>query len=111
MDDVAPEDRRTARQDNDAGSRPSPRPRAQQPAPRRPLVTLVATLAAVLVLVAAAAVYFGVRYHSVSTALTSQNAADSARVDALAAGSQYAMELSSYDYHDLDRGLDRKSVV
>jgi Mce-associated membrane protein len=69
------------------------------------MVTLVAVLAAVVVLAAAVAVYFGLRYRSVSTALAGQNAVNSARADALAAGGRYAVDLSSYDYRDLDRGF------
>jgi Mce-associated membrane protein len=67
------------------------------------MVGLLTVLAALVVVLGAAAAYLGVRYHSTWTALASQNALNSARADAVAAGARYAVDLSSYDYHDLDR--------
>lgn len=63
---------------------------------------MVTVLAALLVLVAAAGTYVGLRYRAVSAALSSEQAVDAARSAASAAGARYAVELSSYDYRNLD---------
>jgi Mce-associated membrane protein len=68
-------------------------------------------LAAVLVLVAAAGTYFGLRYRSASAALSSEQAVDAARAAALDAGAKYAVELSSYDYRDLDKSFAAITAV
>ncbi|HJP78132.1 MAG TPA: hypothetical protein VJ914_27915 [Pseudonocardiaceae bacterium] len=62
-------------------------------------------LAALLVLVAAAGVYVGLRYRSAGQALAAEQAADAARTAALDAGAKYAVALSSYDYRDLDQSF------
>ena len=66
---------------------------------------MVTVLAALLVLVAAAGTYFGLRYRSASTALSTEQALDAARTAAAGAGARYAVDLSSYDYRDLDKGF------
>jgi Mce-associated membrane protein len=66
---------------------------------------VVTVLAALLVLVAAAGTYFGLRYRSASEALDNERALDAARTAALAAGAQYAVDLSSYDYQNLDKSF------
>jgi Mce-associated membrane protein len=61
----------------------------------------VTVLVALLVLVAAAGTYFGLRYRSANDALRGEQALDTARSAALDAGARYAVDLSSYDYRDL----------
>ena len=62
-------------------------------------------LAALLVLVAAGGTYFGMRYRAADVALRSEQVLDAARTAALVAGARYAVDLSSYDYRDLDKGF------
>lgn len=62
-------------------------------------------LVALLVLVAAAGTYFGLRYRSANDALNAEHALDSARSAALNAGARYAVDLSSYDYRNLDKSF------
>ena len=64
---------------------------------------MVTVLAALLVLVAAAGTYVGLRYRAANDALRTERAQDAARTAASAAGARYAVDLSSYDYQSLDR--------
>ncbi|HEY2698283.1 MAG TPA: hypothetical protein VGJ45_22675 [Pseudonocardiaceae bacterium] len=66
---------------------------------------MVTVLAALLVLVAAGGTYFGLRYRSANDALRTEQALDAARTAASAAGARYAVDLSSYDYRNLDKGF------
>jgi Mce-associated membrane protein len=66
---------------------------------------VVAVLAALLVLVAAGGTYLGLRYRSANDALRTEQALDAARAAASAAGARYAVDLSSYDYRNLDRSF------
>jgi Mce-associated membrane protein len=66
---------------------------------------VVTVLAALLVLVAATGTYFGVRYRAANEALRTEQAGDAARTAASNAGARYAVDLSSYDYRDLDRSF------
>ncbi|HEX4226435.1 MAG TPA: hypothetical protein VHZ97_28995, partial [Pseudonocardiaceae bacterium] len=66
---------------------------------------MVTVLAALLVLIAAAGTYFGLRYRAANDALTTEHALDTARSAALTVGARYAVDLSSYDYRNLDRSF------
>ena len=66
---------------------------------------MVTVLAALLVLVAAAGTYFGLRYRSANEALNAEASLGAARTAATSAGAQYAVDLSSYDYRNLDKGF------
>jgi Mce-associated membrane protein len=66
---------------------------------------VVTVLAALLVLVAAGGVYFGLRYRSANEALRTEQSLDAARSAASAAGATYAVDLSSYDYRNLARSF------
>jgi Mce-associated membrane protein len=66
---------------------------------------VVTALAALVVLVAAAGVYFGLRYRTADNALRTEQTLDLARTAATAAGAQYAVDLSSYDYRNLDKSF------
>jgi Mce-associated membrane protein len=66
---------------------------------------VVTVLAALLVLVAAAVTYYGLRYRSADQALSSETAVDAARTAASSAGARYAVDLSSYDYRNLEKGF------
>ncbi|HEY4021517.1 MAG TPA: hypothetical protein VGM75_22700, partial [Pseudonocardiaceae bacterium] len=72
---------------------------------RRGLAWVVTVLAALLVLVAAAGTYFGLRYRATNEALATERAQDAARSAALDAGARYAVDLSSYDYRNLDKSF------
>ena len=72
---------------------------------QRSLTWVVTVLAALVVLVAAAGTYFGLRYRTANDALRTEQSIDVARAAASAAGETYAVDLSSYDYRSLDRSF------
>jgi Mce-associated membrane protein len=91
----------------DVDSRPSPAPRAETPEPgwwRKLLRPGRFTVLVVILLLAAAAGYLGFRAVSLSR---QADAAATERTTVLSAAGRYAVDVTSYDYRDLDGSFAR----